>query len=39
VVEESITEDCISFLNQLGETSWKLGRIIEKTTDDSVTFK
>ncbi len=39
VVEDSITEDCISLLNQLGETSWKLGRIIEKTTDDSVTFK
>ena len=39
VVEEAITEDCISLLNQLGETSWKLGRIIEKTTDESVTFK
>ncbi len=39
VVEESITQDCITHLNQLGENAWKLGRIIEKTTDDSVTFK
>ncbi|MCP4075160.1 MAG: phosphoribosylformylglycinamidine cyclo-ligase [Gammaproteobacteria bacterium] len=39
VVEESITEDCITLLNQLGENAWKLGQVIEKTTDDSVTFK
>ncbi len=39
VVEESITQDCITQLNQLGENAWKLGQIIEKTTDDSVTFK
>ena len=38
VVEESITEDCITLLTQLGEKAWKLGQIIEKTTDDSVIF-
>ncbi len=38
VVEDSITEDCISLLNQLCETSWKRVRIIENTTDDSVSF-
>jgi len=39
VVDESITDDCIRQLKQLGENAWKLGRIIEKTGAESVTFK
>ncbi len=38
VVNESSTDDCINLLNQLGEKAWKLGQVIKKTSDHSVTF-
>ena len=38
VIEDSIEEDCINILKQLGEKAWKLGQVIEKTGADSVTF-
>ncbi len=39
VVEDTITEACIRQLNQLGEKAWRLGKIIQKTTDQSVILK
>lgn len=38
VVDDAITDDCLSALKNLGEQAWKLGQIVSKTSSDAVTF-
>ena len=37
-VDSSATAACVDLLNNLGETAWRIGEIVEKTTDQSVLF-